>query len=208
VPGSAQARRNAPRMPADARRKAQFFQGPRTCTPSCSTPPTQHASGQRVNRLQPQGLEPWRAQPGRHDHAQIQQHRRGGGHRKTPPGIEHTGGQRHQRHEGDVGKHPARHDDRDLKAARVPLQPAGHRPHQGRCSGHADDAGDQQSPGQDGGGPVNQNFGGDIAVLGFGCGQHRHKSLAEGAFGKKTAKQVGNAKRHVESVRQGAGAEG
>ena len=48
--------------------------------------------------------------------------------------------------------------------------------------------------------------GGSVAVLRPGGSQHRHKRLAECAFGKQAAKQIGNAKRDVKSVGQGAGA--
>ena len=49
-------------------------------------------------------------QPRRRDRRQVQQYRRGGRHRKSLPGVEHSRRERDQRDESDVREHPARHD--------------------------------------------------------------------------------------------------
>ncbi|MCY1174084.1 hypothetical protein D9M73_142700 [compost metagenome] len=165
-----------------------------------------HAAAQGVNRLNAVRLEPRRAQPGRRNHGQVEQHRRGRRHRKTPPGVEYTRRQCHQRHEADIRKHPARHEHRCLKTARLLLQPAGHDPDQHRCGGHTRHAGQQQRPGEQGGNPVYQQFCLLLAVFGLAGSQHRYKGLAESPLGKQAAKQVGYAKCHVEGVGHGAGA--
>ncbi|MPN08920.1 hypothetical protein SDC9_156208 [bioreactor metagenome] len=41
-----------------------------------------------------------------------------------------------------------------------------------------------------------------VAVLRLVRGQHRNKRLAERAFGKQSAKQIGNAERNVERIGQ------
>ena len=50
---------------------------------------------------------------------------------------------------------------------------------------------------------VDQRLGTVVALLGPGSSQHRHKSLAEGALAQHATEQVGNAERHIESVRHG-----
>ena len=41
---------------------------------------------------------------------------------------------------------------------------------------------------------LNEHARGFFALLGLGGGEHGHEGLAEGAFGKQTRKQIGNAK--------------
>ena len=186
-------------------REPQFAQG-QPLHRQLQHPTQQHTAGQRINGLNTQAIEPRCALPGRHDHAQVQEHRCGCGHSKPFPGVEHASGQGHQRHEGNVGKHPARHDHGNLEAARILLQAAGHAPHHERCRCHANQAEHQQGPGQYRGGVIDHLLRCRLAMLGFGRGQHRHKGLAERTFAKKAPEQIGNTKRDVESIRHGIGA--
>ncbi len=164
------------------------------------------ASTQRIDGLNPLRFQPRRAEPSGGNHAQIQQHRCGGGHSKALPGVEHAGRQGHQRHEADVRKHPARHDDSCVESARVLLQTTGHRPDQQRRSRHTQHTGQQQHPDQQTGDSVDQQTRGVLPLTCLGSSQHRHKSLTESAFGKQAPEQIRNAERHIECVRHGTGA--
>ena len=168
---------------------------------------TQHdPPGHRVNGFDATGGQLRGTQPGRSDHAQIQQHRRGGGHGKTLPGVEHARRQRHHRHETDVGEHPARHQHGGIKAVRALAQAAGQQPHQKRRTHHPQHASEQQHPRQRCGHCGNQHARGGITMLGLGSGQHRHERLAESALGKQAPQQIGDAKCHIEGIGQRVGA--
>ncbi|MNU89258.1 hypothetical protein D3C71_790910 [compost metagenome] len=51
---------------------------------------------------------------------------------------------------------------------------------------------------------VDQRAGTLFALLGTGGGQHRDKSLAEGALAQHPPEQIGDTKCHIEGVRHGA----
>ncbi len=143
-------------------------------------------------------------QPARDDdHGHVEQDRRRGRNREAAPRVEDARGQRHHRHEADVGEHHARHQDGRVEA----LQARGHRPHQRRRRGHADHAGDQQRPGQHGGDGVDQPMRDLVAFGDARVGQQRHERLRERAFGEQAAQQVGDAERDVVGVGEAAGAE-
>ncbi len=167
-----------------------------------------HAGAHGVNRLNALRLEPGRAQPGGAYHGQVQQNRCGGRHGEAFPGVQDAGRQGHQRHEADIGKHPARHENGGFKAPRILFQAAGHHPDQHRRRRHTDHAGQQQRPGQQGRDAVYQQFGISFTISGMAGRQHRHKGLAERALGKQSPEQVGDAESDVERVGHGAGAEG
>jgi ribosomal protein S20 len=94
-------------------------------------PPQHHTAGQARWAAGP-SLQQRRTPPGGGDHAQVQQHRRHRRHGKALPGVQDAGRQRHQRHEADVGEHPARHQHR----GRSPSAPS-HQPDQHRRGHHA-----------------------------------------------------------------------
>ena len=165
-----------------------------------------HAASHGVDGLHPARGQQRRAPPGGHDHAQIQQHGGGGRHGKALPGIEHPGRQCHHGHEADVGEHPARHEHGGVVALGVLPQAAGQQPHEHRRTQHAQHAGQHQGPGQGRCHAANEHARGFFALLGLGGGEHGHEGLAEGAFGKQTPKQIGNAKGDVEGVGQRVGA--
>ena len=167
-----------------------------------------HAGGHGVDGLDAVGLEPGRTPVSRRNHAQVEQHRRGRRHRKMLPGVEDAGRQGDHGHEADVGEHPARHEHRGLEALRILLQAAGHGPDQHRRTRHTDHAGHGQGPGQHRSDLVHQGARRVVPVGGTHARQHRHERLAEGPLGKQAAQEVGNAKRHIEGVGQGAGAKG
>jgi hypothetical protein len=163
-----------------------------------------HPRGQRQHRVQPPGPEGRRSPPGGRDDRDIQQHRRDRRHRKALPGVQDAGGQGHQRHEGDVREHPARH-----RRGQVELGQAGaNGPYQYGRADHAEHTGDQQRPGQHTGHRVDQSARGFVAVALARGGQDRHEGLRERALGKQPAQQVGDAEGDVEGVGGGAGAEG
>ncbi len=74
-----------------------------------------HAHRQRIGRLEPPGTKPRHQAPGGADDGQVQQHRCRRRHGETFPGVQDAGRQRDQRHAGDVGEHPARHDHRAVE---------------------------------------------------------------------------------------------
>ena len=164
-----------------------------------------HAHCHRENRLNPTRLQLRSQAPGSRDGAQIEQDRRGRRHRKAPVGIEHAGGQSHQRHATDVGEHEAGHEHGRVIAARILLQATGHGPHHQRRGHHAHCTDQQQHPDHDAGDFVHQRLGRLMPVARMGCRQHRDKSLAECAFSEHTPEQIRNAKRHIEGVRHGTG---
>ena len=161
---------------------------------------------QRIDWLQPLAGKPGRAPDHGGNHGQVQQHRGGSGQGKALPGVEHASRQSDHRHEGNVGEHPAGHDDCGLKTPGLLLQATGHSPDQQRRRQHPEQTGQGQHPGQDSGNPVDQQVGGSITLLLLARRQHRHKGLAKSAFCKQPAKQVGDAKGDIEGVGHGTGA--
>ncbi len=162
-----------------------------------------HARRLRIDGLNAVARKQGRAQRDGQDERNVEQHRRGGGHRKLLPGIENAPRQRHQRHEADVGEHPARHRDGGIKTLGGLFHATGHGPHHPGRAQHTGDAEQHQRPGEQGAYVVDQRLGAVVALLGPGGSQHRYKSLAEGALAQHAAEQVGNAERHIESVRHG-----
>ena len=159
-----------------------------------------------------QVLDALPAQPGRQqhrgrDHGDIEQHRRGRRHRKAVEGVEDAGTQGHERHEADVGKHPAGHDHGRIESPTV-LKARGHGPHEHGRAHHAHHAHHQQGPKQHRAHRIDQGVGGRVALSGAGFSQDGHEGLRERPFGKQAAQQVGDAKSHLEGVGGGAGPEG
>ena len=192
---------------ADAREHAQPVQRPQLRA-QLQHATHHHAHAQRVDGMDAHAAEPGSAQPGCGDHRNVEQHWRRRRHRVALPGIQYSGRQRHQRHETDIGKDPARHHHGGLETFRVLLQAAGHQPHQQRRKQHAQHAEHHQHPEQHRGHTVDHAVGGSVPLLLARGGQHRHKGLAEGALGKQPAEQVGNAECHVEGIGEGAGTKG
>ena len=178
----------------------------RDLNPQLQHAPQHHPTRHGVNGLDAARLQLGRPQPGRADHAEIEQHGRCRRHGKVLPGVENAGGQRHHGHEADVGKHPPRHQHGSVKSLGGLAHAAGQGPHQRWRPQHTQRASQQQRPGQGGGHRSDQPVRGLLAFFGFGGCQHGHKGLRKCTLGKQAAKQVGNAESDVEGVREGAGA--
>ncbi|MCY1530354.1 hypothetical protein D9M68_655380 [compost metagenome] len=166
----------------------------------------QHAPRHGKDRLDALRGEPGRAPISGGDHRHVEQHRRGRRHSKALPGVQDAGRERHERHEGDVGKHPARHEDGGIEPFLA--QTAGHGPHQHRRAQHTQHAGERERPGQHGGNLVDHQARGVVALLLTRTRQHRHECLAESTLGEEAAQQVGNAEGDVERVGQRTSAKG
>ena len=164
-----------------------------------------HPGSQRIDRLDTPGAELRHQQPGRGDHRHVEQHRRGRRHRETPPGVQRAGRQGHQRHEADVGEHPARHAH--CGGAALVRQAGREQPHQRRRTENADDAGQHQRPQQHRGHCVDEAVRRLVAVARPRGRQQRHEGLRERALGEEAAQQVGNAEGDPEGVGQRIGAE-
>ena len=191
---------------ADARQQAQARQR-RQLHCQLQHAAQHHATGHGIDGLDATRLQPGRAPEGGGDHGQVQQHRRGGRDGKAPPGIEHAGRQRHQRHEADVGEHPARHQHGGVIALGRLAQAAGQQPDQQRRADHAQHAGHQQHPEQQRGHVRDQRARGLVPLLGLAGGQHRHEGLAEGPLGEQPPKEIGNPEGDIERIGQRIGSE-
>ena len=204
--------RMRPRTPPRSRRQtnarchANFDQG-RHLHAQLQHAAHHHTHGQRIHRLNATLLEHRRQKQSRADGAHIEQHRRDRGHRKAAPGVEDAGTQGHQRHEANVGKHPARHDDRRIKPTAF-FQARGHEPDQDRRTHHAHHTGQRQGREQHGAHGIDQVVRGLIPSLGAALGQNGHEGLRKSTLGKQAAQQIGNAERHIEGIGGGAGAKG
>ena len=159
VPGAP----NRRRCQADARQAADANQR-RHLHRELQHATDQHTDRQRVDGFDALALE-HRCQPdGSPDHRQVQQHRRRRRNGEALPGVQDAGRQRDQRHEADVGQHPARHDHGSVEA----LQAGGHQPDDQRRGHDADRAGDEQRPEQHRGDGIDQVARGLFALAGPG----------------------------------------
>ena len=200
-PGAAQRRRPQPqaRQHADASQRRHLHR-------QLQHAADHHPDRQRIDRPQPPSLELRPQQPGGGDHAQVQQHRRGGRHHEMLPRIQDARRQRHQRHAADVREHQPGHHHRGLLA--VGRQARGHRPDQHRRADHAQGTHRHQRPQQHGGHRIDQRLRLLVTLGGPRSGQDRHEGLRERALGEEPPQQVRDAEGDLEGIGGRAGAEG
>jgi hypothetical protein len=162
-----------------------------------------HRPGQHHHRR----VEPVGKEQGPDDEGHVEQHRRDRRYGEAVPGVEHAGGEGHQRDEYDVREGDPQHRHRKVELGRV-----------GRETGRRDvdhDGGDRdadqgrghEGEKQQGCGAVDERPGvlGAHAVLVLG--QDGDERLGEGPFREQAAQQVGQAKSDEKGVGRQSGAE-
>ena len=156
----------------------------------------EHPGGKRVDGR----VEVLREAERRADEAQVQQHRREGGHREPAPGVEDAGGERHQRHEQDVREHPAGHHHRGIEGLGLARQAGGHQPDQRRRGDHAEQRDREQNPEERGRDLVDHLPGASARRTAHGHGPASDEGLREGPFREHAPQQVRQAEGDEERV--------
>ena len=165
--------------------------------------PDGHTPRQREDRRVEEAREEQRGA----DDRQVEQHRRERRDREAPVDVEHAAGQRHQRHEQDVGEDDADHLRGELDLARRAREAAGEQIHEPRRGQHARDRHAEQQDGEQRADAADQVARRVLAALPVVFAEDRHERLREGPLREHPAQDVGQPERRLERVHLQPGAE-
>ncbi len=166
-------------------------------------PGDEHAPGQRHDRLIEIGGQEHR----RHDHADVEQHRREAGHREIAVAVQHPRGEGRQRDQHQIGKGDAQQLAGQLHFRRIVMKARREDHHHIGREQHAQCSQPCQNEPEHASRTIHQLFDVRQRALGAVLRQHRHEGLGEGPLGEQPAEEVGDLERDEERIRRRTGAE-